>query len=106
MRRMGAMRLMASWVCEACGMMVTATPRPGSRVHDRGLGYSMNHHPPPLSSRMALAAAIPLLAVLALPAAEPARDELTRQAQRCRQLLKTSLVDFYLPACVDRANGG
>src|SRR5689334_10745797 len=66
----------------------------------------MNHHPPHLSSRMALAAVIPLLAALALPAAEPARDELTRQAQRCRQLLKTSLVDFYLPACVDRANGG
>ena len=25
---------------------------------------------------------------------------------RCRQILKTSLVDFYLPACVDPVNGG
>jgi mannobiose 2-epimerase len=36
----------------------------------------------------------------------PARDDLLRQAQRCRQILKASIVDFYLPACVDKANGG
>ena len=36
----------------------------------------------------------------------PSRAELLRQAQRCRQLLKTNLVDFYLPACVDRRQGG
>ncbi len=41
-----------------------------------------------------------------LPAAEPARDALQEQARRCRQILKTSLIDFYLPACVDTANGG
>jgi mannobiose 2-epimerase len=36
----------------------------------------------------------------------PSRADLQGQAQRCRQLLKTSIVDFYLPACVDRTNGG
>jgi mannobiose 2-epimerase len=36
----------------------------------------------------------------------PGRDELTKQATRCRHILKTSLVDFYLPACVDSTNGG
>lgn len=39
-------------------------------------------------------------------AAEPSRDELARQANRCRQILKSSLVDFYLPACVDPVRGG
>jgi cellobiose epimerase len=38
--------------------------------------------------------------------AAPARDELARQAQRCRHILKTSIVDFYLPACVDHDHGG
>jgi mannobiose 2-epimerase len=44
----------------------------------------------------------------ALPAAEPPvpRAEFLQQAQRCRQLLKTNLVDFYLPACVDTLHGG
>jgi mannobiose 2-epimerase len=36
----------------------------------------------------------------------PAREVLREQARRCRQILKTSLVDFYLPAAVDRTNGG
>jgi cellobiose epimerase len=36
----------------------------------------------------------------------PAPEELLRQAERCRSILKTSLVDFYLPACVDTVNGG
>src|SRR5262245_13249553 len=31
---------------------------------------------------------------------------LLSQAERCRRILKTSLIDFYLPACVDRINGG
>ena len=30
----------------------------------------------------------------------PAREALLKQAARCRQILKTSLVDFYLPAAV------
>lgn len=36
----------------------------------------------------------------------PSREALNRQAQRCRHILKTSLVDFYLPACVDPVIGG
>jgi mannobiose 2-epimerase len=36
----------------------------------------------------------------------PARAQLLRQARRCRHILKTSLVDFYLPAAVDRRHGG
>jgi mannobiose 2-epimerase len=36
----------------------------------------------------------------------PAREALLQQARRCRQILQTSVVDFYLPACVDRVNGG
>jgi cellobiose epimerase len=52
-----------------------------------------------------LALALP---VARLPAAEgpPGRQVLLKQARRCRQTLKSSLVDFYLPACVDRVNGG
>lgn len=54
-------------------------------------------------------APLALLLAAAVPGAgeqPPARDELARQAERCRRLLKTSLVDFYLPACVDSVNGG
>ncbi|HMF13388.1 MAG TPA: AGE family epimerase/isomerase, partial [Gemmataceae bacterium] len=36
----------------------------------------------------------------------PSRNGLEAQARRCRQILKTSIIDFYLPACVDRVNGG
>src|SRR5262245_21425214 len=36
----------------------------------------------------------------------PAKAVLQQDAARCRQILKTSLVDFYLPACVDPVNGG
>jgi cellobiose epimerase len=36
----------------------------------------------------------------------PTREALLEQARRCRKILKTSLVDFYLPAAVDRDNGG
>src|SRR5437763_7423399 len=48
-----------------------------------------------------------LLLTLALPAARlpaaegpPGRQALLEQARRCRQMLKTSLVDFYLPGCI------
>jgi mannobiose 2-epimerase len=34
------------------------------------------------------------------------RGDFQHQAQRCRQLLKTNLVDFYLPACVDTVHAG
>src|SRR6516165_6519872 len=36
----------------------------------------------------------------------PSRAQLQKQAQRCRQILKSRIIDFYLPACVDRVNGG
>lgn len=55
----------------------------------------------------------PILAcLLALPAPAigedrpPSPEVLRAQATRCRALLKSSLVDFYLPANVDKANGG
>jgi mannobiose 2-epimerase len=54
-------------------------------------------------------APLSLLLLAAVPVAggqPPPRDELLRHAGRCRHILKTSLVDFYLPACVDRAHGG
>ena len=49
-----------------------------------------------------------LLPAAPLPAADepPAPEALRGQARRCRQILKTSLVDFYLPAAIDRTNGG
>lgn len=37
---------------------------------------------------------------------KPSRPTFQLQARRCREILKTSLVDFYLPACLDRVNGG
>ena len=57
----------------------------------------------------------PLLCLLLAPSAlaeppaadaPPAREALQEQARRCRSILKTSLVDFYLPAAVDQDNGG
>jgi mannobiose 2-epimerase len=36
----------------------------------------------------------------------PAPADLKAQAQRCRKVLDSSIIDFYLPACVDRTNGG
>jgi mannobiose 2-epimerase len=38
--------------------------------------------------------------------ARPSRATLEAQARRCREILKTSIIDFYLPACVDQTNGG
>src|SRR6516164_3776449 len=36
----------------------------------------------------------------------PSRADLQAQARRCRKILKVSVIDFYLPACVDQTNGG
>jgi mannobiose 2-epimerase len=47
-----------------------------------------------------------LLHVPLLADSPPSREALLEQARRCRQMLKTSIVDFYLPACVDQTNGG
>jgi mannobiose 2-epimerase len=56
---------------------------------------------------------VPLLPVVMLITAPlraadapPARAALQEQARRCREILRTSLVEFFLPACVDTVNGG
>ena len=36
----------------------------------------------------------------------PTRQQVLDQAHRCQRILESSLVDFYLPACIDLANGG
>ena len=67
----------------------------------------------------ALAASVAGLLLSALPLATPSVHgdaptaapipsgaNLQAQARRCRQILKTSIIDFYLPACVDRKDGG
>lgn len=42
-----------------------------------------------------------------VPAAEhPSPDQLRAQAERCRDILRESLINFYLPACLDLQNGG
>lgn len=33
-------------------------------------------------------------------------DEFDAQARRCRRILQETIVDFFLPACLDRINGG
>jgi hypothetical protein len=38
--------------------------------------------------------------------AELASATLEAQARRCRQILETSIIDFYLPASVDQTRGG
>lgn len=37
---------------------------------------------------------------------QPSSEQLIRQAERCRRLLHSSVIQFYLPACVDTKNGG
>jgi mannobiose 2-epimerase len=58
--------------------------------------------------RSLLLIALVLAASTAAKAQEhPSSGEALRdQAKRCRRILKDSLVDFYLPACVDTAHGG
>ena len=49
-----------------------------------------------------------LIGAAPLQSAEPgpAAAELTARAARCRRILQTSIIKFYLPNCVDVANGG
>jgi mannose/cellobiose epimerase-like protein (N-acyl-D-glucosamine 2-epimerase family) len=58
--------------------------------------------PNSFSLAFALLGAAPVVAADSLPE----REALLQQARRCRQILKKSLVDFYLPACVDQVNVG
>src|SRR5436309_1821054 len=53
-----------------------------------------------------LLALLGLTTVAPLQSAEPAPAELSAQAARCRRILQTSIIKFYLPNCVDGANGG
>jgi mannobiose 2-epimerase len=55
---------------------------------------------------LSILALFALLPSAARPGEAPAREDLVRQARRCRQILKASLVDFYLPAAVDTRHGG
>lgn len=47
-----------------------------------------------------------LLALLLAATAFADPAEYRKRAEQCRSLLKTSLVDFYLPHCLDKENGG
>lgn len=38
--------------------------------------------------------------------AAPDTNELQQQAERCRRLLRESVIEFYLPGCLDKENGG
>jgi mannobiose 2-epimerase len=62
----------------------------------------------PVSLVCALLCLLLTAALTPLRAADepPAQVALKEQAKRCRSILKTSIVDFYLPAAVDRDNGG
>jgi mannobiose 2-epimerase len=53
-----------------------------------------------------LAVTTPARPALRVARAAPTRADLQAQARRCRDILHTSILDFYLPACVDRSNGG
>ena len=69
---------------------------------------------PPLPARSIGLFLLTLLTATATPApggpqpapAKPSPADLQAQARRCRHILKTSIIDFYLPACLDKANGG
>lgn len=53
-----------------------------------------------------LASVCLLLFVNSTTAQEPGRDVLRKQAERCQRILDSSIINFYLPGCLDRANGG
>ena len=36
----------------------------------------------------------------------PSASQMREQAERCQRILRQSLIDFYLPACLDEKNGG
>lgn len=75
-------------------------------LHGRFANHRTVHAFHPTSVRGFVVAISLILATATLAAERPSNAHLRAQAERCRQLLKTSLVDFYLPASVDRTNGG
>jgi mannobiose 2-epimerase len=56
--------------------------------------------------RFVLVSLAALLASVSPGAGSPRPEDLLQLAQRCRHILKKSLVDFYLPGCVDAISGG
>jgi cellobiose epimerase len=46
------------------------------------------------------------LCIGAFAADRPTPEQVKAQAKQCRDILKSSLVDFYLPNCIDKENGG
>src|SRR5690242_1710445 len=56
--------------------------------------------------RLALTLIICWNAAAADKPSNPSSQQLLDQAERCRRILRTSLIDFYLPGCVDKENGG
>jgi cellobiose epimerase len=50
--------------------------------------------------------ALVALSMISSFGADSTSPQLRQQAQQCRDLLKSSLVDFYLPNCLDWTNGG
>lgn len=47
-----------------------------------------------------------MFAAAAVCAAQPTPEEMRAQAARCERLLRSSLIDFYLPGCLDHEHGG
>src|SRR6516162_3483012 len=77
----------------------------------KGGGGSMRYHI--ISARTVGFFVLALLLTTPLIWADPpvalervAPADLQAQSRRCREILKTSIIDFYLPACVDRKDGG
>src|SRR5262249_11357560 len=87
----------------------STAPRIGCRsdAHPVRAGGPMCRYPLAACTTFALLLALPATAPTAGGEAPgPAQAELQRQARRCRHILKASLIDFYLPACVDQIHGG
>jgi cellobiose epimerase len=57
-----------------------------------------------LAAEVSFAAELPANTAAALDA--PPRQQLLNQAERCRKILRESVIDFYLPAAVDQKHGG